>query len=66
MRFEPVEFEGKRYLVNANGVVQTANSSSKSKASPDLGSGYKDFKDSNEIIWTVDTDGLVCAENEAE
>ena len=66
MRFEPVEFEGKRYLVNTNGVVQTANSSSKSKANPDLGSGYKDFKDSNEIIWTVDTEGVVCAETEAE
>ena len=66
MRYEPVEFEGKRYLVNASGAVQTASSSSKSKACPELGSGYKDFKDSNEIIWTVDTDGLVCAENEAE
>ena len=66
LRFEPVEFEGKRYLVNANGVVQTANSSSKSNAKPDLGKGYKDFKDTNEIIWTVDTDGIICAETEAE
>ena len=31
-----------------------------------LGKGYKDFKDTNEIIWTVDTDGIICAETEAE
>ena len=25
----------------------------------ELGSGYKDFKDENEVIWTVNTEGII-------
>ena len=59
LRYEPVEFEGKRYLVNTNGSVQKAGSSSKSSAKPELGKGFKDFKDENEAVWTVNTDGVI-------
>lgn len=59
LRFAPVELEGKKYLVNTNGAVQKAGSSSKSSAKPELGNGFKDFKDENETVWTVNTEGII-------
>ena len=59
LRFAPVTLDDKQYLVNANGAVQKAGSSSKSTAKPDLGSGFKDFKDENDKIWTVNTEGVI-------
>ncbi len=59
LRYEPIEFEGKRYLVNTNGSIQKAASSSRSSARPELEKGFKDFKDENDTIWTVDTEGVV-------
>ena len=59
LRFAPVSLDGTQYLVNANGTVQKAGSSSKSASKPDLGSGFKDFKDENDKIWTVNTEGVI-------
>lgn len=59
LRYAPVELDGVRYLVNASGTIQKASSSTKSSARPELGSGYKDYKDSNDTVWTVNTDGIV-------
>ena len=59
LRFAPVTLDDKQYLVNANGTVQKAGSSSKSNAKPELGNGFKDFKDENEKIWTVNTEGVI-------
>lgn len=59
LRYAPVELDGVRYLVNASGSIQKASSSSKSDEKPDLGKGFKDFKDSNDKIWTVDVNGIV-------
>ena len=59
LRFAPVELDGKQYLINTNGAVQKAGSSSKSTAKPELGSGFKDFKDENGTVWTVNTEGVI-------
>ena len=59
LRYNPVVFEGKNYLVNASGTIQKATNSSKSAARPELGAGYRDVRDSNDTIWTVDTNGIV-------
>ena len=59
LRYAPVELDGVRYLVNASGTIQKASSSSKSEEKPDLGKGFKDYKDTNDKIWTVDTNGIV-------
>ncbi len=59
LRYEPVEFEGKKYLVNTSGTIQKASSTSKSAERPDLGKGFRDLKDANETVWTVDKDGIV-------
>ena len=59
LRFAPVTLDDKQYLVNANGTVQKAGSSSKSTAKPELGNGFKDFKDENDKIWTVNTEGVI-------
>ncbi len=59
LRYAPVEFEGKQYLVNASGMIQRASASSKSSQKPDLGNGFKDVKDSNDTIWVVDTQGVI-------
>ena len=45
LRFAPVSLDDTRYLVNVNGAVQKAGSTSKSASRPELGSGYKDFKE---------------------
>ena len=66
MRFAPVELDGRQYLVSVNGAVQKAGSSSKSNAMPDLGSGYKDFKDENDTVWTVNTEGVIQSPASAE
>lgn len=59
LRYSPVTFQDNQYLVNASGAIQKATSGSKSAARPELGAGYKDFKDSNETVWTVDTNGII-------
>lgn len=59
LRYAPVELDGVSYLVNASGSIQKASSSSKSDINPDLGKGYKDIKDANDKIWTVNTDGVI-------
>lgn len=59
LRYAPVQFEGKNYLVNASGTIQKATTSSKSNVREDLGAGFRDFKDSNEMVWTVDVNGIV-------
>lgn len=59
LRYAPVELNGKQYLVNASGAVQKAGSASKSASKPELGSGFKDFKDENEKVWVVNTEGAV-------
>ncbi len=59
LRYAPAEFEGKKYLVNVSGTIQKASSSSKSASRPDLGNGFRDFKDTSETIWTVDVNGII-------
>ncbi len=59
LRYVPVELNGNQYLVNANGVVQKASSSSKSSTKPELGNGFKDYKDENDKIWVVSTEGVI-------
>ncbi|MDO5416775.1 MAG: cell wall-binding protein [Lachnospiraceae bacterium] len=59
LRFAPVEYNGASYLVNAAGSIQKAASSSKSTAKPELGNGYKDVKDANGKVWTVDANGII-------
>ncbi len=59
LRYAPVSFDGKQYLVNVSGVIQRASSSSKSSEKPELGAGYKDVEDSNGTVWVVNTEGVV-------
>lgn len=59
MRYAPVTFEGKTYLVNASGTIQKASSTSKSSERPDLGTGYRDLKDAFDNIWTIDVNGII-------
>lgn len=59
LRYAPALLDETEYLVNGTGVIQRASSSSKSAVKPELGSGYKDVKDANEKIWTVDTNGII-------
>lgn len=59
LRYAPVTFEGQKYLVNVSGTIQKASSSSKSSSRPELGNGYRDLKDSNDTIWTVDANGII-------
>lgn len=47
------------YLVNTSGNVQKASTSSTSSAKPELGRGFKDYKDTNGKVWTVDVNGIV-------
>lgn len=58
-KYAPAALGETTYLVNTSGNVQKASSSSTSAAKPELGRGYKDFKDNNGTIWTVDTNGIV-------
>ena len=59
LRYAPVAFEGRKYLVNASGTIQKASSSSKSASRPDLGAGFRDVRDANDTVWTVDVNGIV-------
>lgn len=59
LRYAPVTFEGKQYLVNASGTIQKASASSRSASRPELGAGFRDMKDANDTIWTVNTDGVI-------
>lgn len=58
-RYAPVDLNGTTYLVNTTGNVQKASSSSTSSEKPELGRGFKDFKDANGKIWVVDKNGIV-------
>lgn len=59
LRYAPAQLDGVSYLVGTNGAIQKASASSKSAARPELGTGYKDVKDSNDKIWTVDANGII-------
>ena len=59
LRYAPAELDGIRYLVNTAGSIQKASSSSKSASKPELGAGFKDVKDANDKIWTVDVNGVI-------
>ncbi len=58
-RYAPVSFDGKSYLVSTAGTIQKATGSSKSSVRPELGSGFRDFKDLSEFVWTVDVNGII-------
>lgn len=59
LRYEAVSIGDKRYLVNTSGNIQKASSTSTSASRPELGKGFKDIKDSNDTIWTVDSSGII-------
>ncbi len=59
LRYEPISIGDKQYLVNTSGNIQKASSSSVSSSRPELGKGFKDIKDSNDTVWTVDTSGII-------
>ena len=59
LRYAPAELDGVSYLVNAAGRIQEASASSKSAAKPELGNGFKDIKDANDKVWTVDVNGVI-------
>lgn len=59
VRYAAAELNGTRYLVNTTGSVQKASSSSTSSVKPELGRGYKDFKDANGTIWVVNVNGMI-------
>lgn len=60
LRYEAIDLgDGKRYLVNTSGTIQKASASSSSVSRPELGKGFKDIKDSNDTIWTVDSSGII-------
>ncbi len=59
LRYAPAELDGVTYLVNSSGRIQEAGSSSKSASRPELGAGFKDIKDANDKIWTVDEHGII-------
>lgn len=59
LRYMPVTFQDQKYLVNTSGTIQKANASSSSASRPELGKGYRDIKDTNDTIWTVDINGII-------
>lgn len=59
LRLAPMTYDGNQYLVNTSGSIQKASSSSKSAAKPELGNGFKDYKDSNGKTWVVDVNGII-------
>lgn len=59
LRYEPVTIGEKTYLVNTSGKIQQASASSTSSSRPELGKGFKDIKDANDTIWTVDSSGII-------
>lgn len=58
-KYAPAVLGETTYLVNTSGNVQKASSSSTSAVKPELGRGFKDFKDNNGKTWTVDVNGIV-------
>ncbi len=59
LRLASVSLNGVNYLVNTSGVVQTASSTSKSVVKPELGAGYRDYKDNNDKVFVVDVNGII-------
>ncbi len=59
LRYAPADLDGTLYLVNTSGAIQKASASTKSSSRPELGNGFKDFKDSNDKIWVVDRNGII-------
>lgn len=59
LRYASVSLDGVNYLVNINGNIQKASSTSKSSVKPELGAGFKDYKDANEQIFVVDVNGVI-------
>lgn len=59
LRYEPVSVGEKRYLINTSGNIQKASSTNTSASKPELGKGFKDIKDTNDTIWTVDSAGII-------
>ena len=59
LRLAPMNYDGNQYLVNTSGSIQKASSSSKSATKPELGNGFKDYKDSNGKTWVVDVNGII-------
>ncbi|MDW2799631.1 cell wall-binding protein [Clostridium boliviensis] len=59
LKFAPYTLNGKNYLVNTNGSLQTASSTSKSTIKPELGAGFRDYKDTNEKFYVVDVNGVI-------
>lgn len=59
LRYAPATLNGTTYLVNTTGSVQKASSSSTSSVKPELGRGYKDYKDGNGTVWVTDGNGIV-------
>lgn len=59
LRYAPAELDGVSYLTGTSGTIQKASSSSKSASRPELGNGFKDIKDANDKIWTVDVNGVI-------
>ena len=59
LRYEAVTVGEKRYLINTSGNIQKASSTSTSSAKPELGKGFKDIKDTNDTVWTVDSSGII-------
>lgn len=58
-KYAPATLNETVYLVNTSGSVQKASNSSTSSVMPELGRGYKDFKDANGKVWVVDVNGVV-------
>ena len=59
LRLAPVSLNGVNYLVNTSGALQKASSTSKSSEKPELGAGYKDYKDSNDKVFVVNVNGVI-------
>ena len=58
-KLAPVSLNGVNYLVNTSGVIQKASNTSKSSEKPELGAGYRDYKDSNGKVFVVDANGII-------
>ena len=58
-KYAPAVLNEKTYLVNTSGTVQKAAASSTSSSKPELGRGFKDYKDANGKVWVVDMEGII-------